>query len=257
MEIAIPSSSLINERDEKIKVYKIGMIARAAAIFRVKVIHIYKDPALDESGLIREVLEYLETPQYLRKYLFPIKGSLRYAGVLPPLRIPSHKPKDLKIGEVREGVIVRVAPDGTAWADIGMKALALYRGKAKERARVTVRVCSKKPLVVEDAQPEGYWGYRVRKARLEDLVKRRDAVVTSRRGKVPEPVEVARKGLLIFGSPSEGVHEIAERLGVSLNGVDVWNMFPDQGTQTVRLEEAVMGSLAITNYLRYVEGGMR
>ena len=257
MDIAIPSSALINEMDEKIKVYKIGIIARAAAIFRVKNIYIYRDPVLDESDLIREVLEYLETPQYLRKYFFPLKKSLRFAGVLPPLKIPSHKPKNLKIGELREGVIVRVAPDGTAWADVGAKALALYRGNARERARVTVRVCSKKPLVVEDAQPEGYWGYRVRKTRLKDLVKRKDAVITSRRGKVPEPRDVARKGLLIFGSPSEGVHEIAERLGVSLEGVDVWNMFPDQGTQTVRLEEAVMGSLAITNYLRCVEGGMR
>ncbi|WP_456368933.1 putative RNA uridine N3 methyltransferase [Geoglobus sp.] len=257
MDIAIPSSSLINERDEKLKVYKIGMIARAAAIFRIRRIYIYHDPLLDEADMIREVLEYLETPQYLRKYLFPIKRSLRFAGVLPPLRIPSHKPKDLKIGEVREGVIVRVAPDGTAWADVGAKALALYRGNAKERARVTVRVCSKNPLVVEDAQPDGYWGYRVRKARLKDLVKRKDAVIASRRGNVPHLRDVAKKGLLIFGSPAEGVHEIAERLGVSLKGVDVWNMFPDQGTQTVRLEEAVMGSLAITNYLRYVEGGMR
>ena len=35
LSIAIPSSALINERDEKIKAYKIGTIARAAAIFKV------------------------------------------------------------------------------------------------------------------------------------------------------------------------------------------------------------------------------
>ncbi len=252
MEIAIPSSSLINERDDKIKYFKIGMIARACAIFRVRHVYIYQDPAFDETHLIKEVLEYLETPQYLRKYLFPLKKSLRYAGILPPLKIPSHKPKDLKIGEVREGLIVRVAPDGTAWADIGMKALALYKGKARERARVTVRVCSKRPLVVEEASPGEYWGYEVRRADLEGLLKREDAVVTSRKGRIPLPDEMKRKNLLIFGSPAEGVHEIAEKLGIEMENVDVWNMFPDQGTQTVRLEEAVLGSLALMNYTKWV-----
>ncbi len=252
MDIAIPSSTLINEKDEKIKLFKIGMIARACSIFKVKCIYIYPDPALNETHLIKEVLEYLETPQYLRKYIFPLKENLRYAGILPPLKIPSHKPKDLKIGEVREGIIVRVAPDGTAWADIGMDALALYKGKAKKRARVTVRVCSKKPLVVEEASPDEYWGYEVRKADLEDLLKREDAVVTSRKGRVPLPEEMRKKNLLIFGSPIEGVQEIARKLGLKVENVDVWNMFPDQGTQTVRLEEAVLGSLALMNYAKWV-----
>lgn len=252
MEIAIPSSMLVNEKDEKLKIYKIGMIARACAIFGVKKIYIYRDPVLDESKLIKEVLEYLETPQYLRKYLFPLKKELRFAGVLPPLKIPSHKPKDLKVGEVREGIIVRVGPDGTAWADVGADALALFRGNARERARVTVRVCSKNPLVVEEAEPEEYWGYKVERAKLEDLVKREDAVVTSRKGGIPEPDEIRKKGLLIFGSPIEGVQEIASRLKIKLDGVDVWNMFPNQATQTVRLEEAVLGSLAIANYLKWV-----
>ncbi len=252
MEIAIPSSSLINEKDEKIRFIKTGMIARACAVFRVERIYIYPDPVLDESDFIKEVLEYLETPQYLRKHLFPVKKGLRYAGLLPPLKIPSHKPKDLKIGEVREGLIVRVAPDGTAWADIGMDALALYKGKAGERARVTVRVCSKKPLVVEEAHPEEYWGYEVRKADLEDLIEREDAVITSRKGRIPLSNEMRRKNLLIFGSPAEGVQEIAEKLGLKVEGVDVWNMFPDQGTQTVRLEEAVIGSLALMNYAKWV-----
>ncbi|MBE8539732.1 putative RNA uridine N3 methyltransferase [Geoglobus acetivorans] len=252
MEIAIPSSSLINERDEKIKIYKIGQIARACSIFRVKRIYIYPDPDFDESDLIKEVLEYLETPQYLRKFLFPLKKELKFVGTLPPLKIPSHKPKDLKIGEVREGIIVRVAPDGTAWADIGTKALALYRGYAEKGARVTVRVCSKKPLVVEEAKPKEYWGYEVRKIRLEKLVRREDAVITSRKGKLPQPEEVKVKRLLIFGSPAEGVHEIAEKFGIILENVDVWNMFPNQATQTVRLEEAILGSLAIANYLKWV-----
>lgn len=105
LSIAIPSSALINENDPKIKTFKIGMIARACAVFRVDEIIIYRDPRLDESRFIKDVLEYMETPQYLRKYI-PIKRTLRFAGVLPPLKIPSHKPKQVKVGEIREGFVV-------------------------------------------------------------------------------------------------------------------------------------------------------
>ncbi len=251
MEIAIPSSSLINERDEKIKIYKIGIIGRAAAVFRVEKIYIYHDPILDESDLIKEILEYLETPQYLRKHIFPIKKSLRYAGLLPPLQIPSHKPKSLKIGEVREGVVVKVAPDGTAWADIGLKALALFRGKARKGARVTVRVCSKNPLVVEEAKAEEYWGYDVKKTELENLLRKENAIITSRKGRIPRIEEMKGDKLLIFGNPKEGVLEIAERLGIH-SDVDVWNMIPNQGSRTVRLEEAIIACLAIINYAKVV-----
>ncbi len=251
MEIAIPSSSLINERDEKIKIYKIGMIGRALAVFRVRTIYIYRDPLLDESDLIKDILEYLETPQYLRKYLFPIKQTLKNVGVLPPLQIPSHKPKSLKIGEIREGVIVKVAPDGTAWADIGLKALALFRGKARKGARVTVRVCSKNPLVVEEEKPKEYWGYKVKKAELENLIRRENAVITSRRGRIPRMDEIKGDKLLIFGNPKEGVLEIAKRLGIDVKA-DIWNLIPNQGCKTVRLEEAIISCLAIINYAKVV-----
>ncbi len=254
ISIAIPSSALINEKDEKIKAYKVGQIARAAAIFRVGEIIIYRDPKLDESDFIADLLEYLETPQYLRRHLIPIKPSLRHAGVLPPLRIPSHAPKDLKIGEVREGIIRKVGPEGTAWVDIGVNALALLKGvKKKSGARVTVRVCSKKPLVVEEGKPAGYWGYKVKKVELEDLL-HRNVVVASRKGSMPglEEITSLEDHVLVFGSPQEGVHEIASRLGVEINA-RCWNIIPKQGVKTVRLEEAVTAALAIINFLK---GGM-
>jgi predicted SPOUT superfamily RNA methylase MTH1 len=252
ISIAIPSSALINEKDEKIKTYKVGLIARAAAIFRVEEILIYRDPVLDESDFIADILKYLETPQYLRKQLIPIKKTLRYAGVLPPLRIPSHKPKHLKIGEVREGVVKKVGPDGTAWVDIGVSALALLRGKASRGARVTVRVCSTKPLVVEEAKPREYWGYRVSIVELEELLKRNDLVITSRKCSTASIGEISALDdniTLVFGSPEKGVFEIAERLGLEIDA-KCWNFIPLQGVETVRLEEAIFATLAIINFVK-------
>ncbi|MBO8181339.1 MAG: hypothetical protein H0Z28_00930 [Archaeoglobus sp.] len=246
--IAIPSSALINETDEKIKAYKVWQIARAAAIYRIEKIYIYRDPKKDESDYIKEILEYLETPQYLRKHLIPLKKSLKFAGLLPPLAIPSHRPKHLKIGELREGVVRKVGPDGTCWVDIGMKALAALKAEKPVGARVTVRVCSKKPLVVEESKAEEYWGYKVKKAKLKDLLEK--SVILSRKGERISPDKRLCDKVLLFGSPIEGVMEIAERLGIEIpESVPIINTIPEQGTETVRLEEAIISSLAIMNVI--------
>lgn len=255
LSIAIPSSSLINERDEKIKAYKVGLIARAAAVFRVDEILIYLDPILDESDYIKNILEYLETPQYLRKQLFPLKKSLRYAGLLPPLSIPSHRSKHLKIGEIREGVVRHVAPDGTRWVDVGVKALAPLDCNAEKGARVTVRICSKKPLRVEEVKPREYWGYEVKKLRMEDLAKRENLVITSRKCEAVKPSALRRDVTLVFGNPEEGVFEIAKRLGIEMRA-ECWNVVPEQGTRTVRLEEAIFAALSLVNFASYW-GGMK
>lgn len=250
--IAIPSSTLSNEMDNKIKAYKVWQIARACAIYRVERIYIYRDPAKDETDYIKEVLEYLETPQYLRKHLFPIKKTLRFVGALPPLAIPSHCPKHLKIGESREGVVRKVGPDGTCWVDIGLPALALLKAKKERGARVTVRVCSRQPLVVEESEPESYWGFRVEKTSLRNLLSG-DAVILSRNG---EDVrnntdELLKRKIFLFGSPGEGVHSIAEKLGIEIPpNIKSINTIPNQGTETVRVEEAIISTLAIRNMLQ-------
>jgi hypothetical protein len=57
--------------DMRIRTLKVGTIARAAAVFRVDRIVIYRDREFDDSRFISRVLQYAETPQYLRKRLFP------------------------------------------------------------------------------------------------------------------------------------------------------------------------------------------
>src|SRR5580700_169795 len=110
LSIAFPDTVLEEHDSLREKTVKLGQIARACSVFGVDDVLVFRDPRGGESGLIRRVLEYLETPQYLRKRLFPLDESLRYAGLLPPLRIPSHKPKvpveSLRPGDFREGVVL-------------------------------------------------------------------------------------------------------------------------------------------------------
>ena len=114
LAIAIPASVISDTPHLREKTSKIGLIGRAAAIFRVDEIIVYPDnPKADQVrdlDFIALLLNYLETPQYLRKRLFKIEPSLQFAGILPPLRTPHHplsgKTRDLKVGEYREGLVL-------------------------------------------------------------------------------------------------------------------------------------------------------
>jgi len=105
-----------------------------------------------------------------------------------------------------------------------------------------------------------YWGYTVRVERrsLKCAVEGAGADLalgTSRKGnafgKVAEALgrrwKQANSILVVFGSPSRGLHEIAADEGAPLERlVDfVVNTVPRQGTETVRTEEALLATLAV------------
>ena len=113
ISVAIPDSCLSDEQTLRGKTLKLSQIARASSIFRVKTIYLYQDIEFNakkaDRKLIKLVLRYLDTPQYLRKALFPHMEELKYAGMLPPIRAPHHKDwqdvKTVKEGEIRVGVV--------------------------------------------------------------------------------------------------------------------------------------------------------
>lgn len=260
--IAIPDT-VLEERDSlRDKTAKLGTIARACAIYGVDLVEVYRDPkGGGERELVLEVLEYLETPQYLRRRLFPLKESLRFAGTLPPLRIPSHKPKipvsALKAGEVREGV---ANSDGTV--DIGLDVAPRLDGKVGAGKRVTVKVTGSEPFtakVVERSEAGEYWGFALESkevAAVLDDGRFELKIGTSRLGK-PLVSEAARLRssvagadsiLMVFGSPTRG---LLEMVGPELpKKVDlVLNLYVEQHVQTVRTEEAIFAGLGLLNDL--------
>ena len=81
--------------------------------------------------------------------------------------------------------------------------------------------------------------------------------MTSKKGKIIHKMQkyfdkISNNHLLIvFGSPERGLHEI---LGQAINAIprpQILNFFPEQATETVRLEEAILGTLAIVNVLTH------
>lgn len=257
ISVAIPESSLSDESLKSAKTRKASVMARICAIFGVKTIYVYRESkgSGSEIDFLIMMLRYLETPQYLRRKIFPRINDLKFAGVLLPLRIPSHltsmDPESLKKGQVREGLVVHAR--GGRFVDAGVGRLLSYRGKEPPGKRVTVAVQEIGPApVVRDVAREEikeYWGYDVkRRASLRSLLAqwKGDVLVTSRRGK-PLAGGYAPKSsdlLVVFGSPERGVHEILGGMGGIHNARTV-NFFPEQKTATVRLEEAMMGTLSI------------
>lgn len=272
--VAIPASVVSDTPHLREKTSKIGLIGRAAAIFRINEIIVYPDDMkvdqTREMSLIALLLSYIETPQYLRKELFKLQPELQFAGILPPLRTPHHplnkKIRSLKIGDYREGVTLAKANEGTQ-VDIGVEQHALILNKhLPVGKRVTVKIVRiGKQVEVELAsrdEASEYWGYIVSMERrsLEEIAdrKRFDLIIaTSKNGalindvadKLTEKWKVAKTILLAFGAPTRGLYEIAESDGFSLDDVAdfVVNTVPRQGTVTVRTEEALIASLSVLN----------
>jgi hypothetical protein len=274
LSIAIPASIVSDTPHLREKTSKIGLIGRAAAIFRVDEIIVYfDDPNLNQTAdasLIATLLAYMETPQYLRKRLFKLKPELQYAGILPPLRTPHHplnrKMKSLKVDEYREGVTVSRTKEGTLM-DIGVEQPALILNKQLTMGnRVSVKIVTvEKRIEVEIANRDEipmYWGYKVtvKRESLGKIAKSKGdfdlTIATSRHGTplseiagIGERWKKARNILLAFGAPTHGLYEILKNEGLSLNDAMnfVVNTIQNQGTETVRTEEALIASLAILN----------
>ena len=274
LSIGIPASVVSDTPHLREKTSKIGLVGRAAAIFRIGEIIIYPDnPKVNQTAnmdLIAALLAYMETPQYLRKRLFKLRPELQYAGILPPLRTPHHplnrRMKNLKVGEYREGVTLSRTKEGTL-IDVGVEQPALILNKQLPmEKRFTVKITKvEKQIEVELANRDEaptYWGYVVTVERhpLGKFVRSGGfelTVATSKRGvpfanvaeKIAEKWKKANTILVAFGAPAQGLYEIVKNEGFNLDDVVdfVVNTVPTQGTETVRTEEALIASLAILN----------
>ena len=109
-----------------------------------------------------------------------------------------------------------------------------------------------------------YWGFEVKtygetiKNFIRDYSKH-VIIATSRKGSLLKQEEAdllqkireKNKILLLFGSPSLGLFEIFKKNGLILEDwADfIINFVNEQGTHTIRTEEAINSTLAILNYI--------
>lgn len=321
LSIALPGSIVANAQSAELRTYLAGQIARTAAIFCINEIVVFKEEnaqddyeetnrepygyqkdAKDPTKFLVTILKYLETPQYLRKLLFPMSPELRFVGLLNPLNLPSHCSID-DPSQYREGVVVnrngyldsggrrdraskgeqtttRISP----FVQAGLRKLVQLQRPLDVGTRITVDLSGNgtdynaRPgkyilgnavdPTKRDVEVPHYWGYSVRQARsLSEAVlacpygDKYDLVLgTSERGtSIADPnftLPSVKHTLIVFGGVKGLEHSascdpILVKKGLGTPEVPVAEFFdfyvntcPEQGSRTIRCEEAIPISLA-------------
>lgn len=270
LSIFIPNSFLSESKDLKIRTYKVGILGRALAIFQADNVVIYNDDNVkNEDGendgrFIAEVLSYMNTPQYLRKQAFPIKAELKHVGILPPLRTPHHPVNSQPdVGDYRQGFTVKRNKKGT-FVDIGMDKLAFCKEQLSVKKifdfKIT-KIAKKEVIVTPDKPDDVYWGYNVISSNKSlknslKLIKPDLVVETTRYGdyidsifdELKHKVDECKSIAILFGGPYSSIQEDVSGQNWDLIKL---NTIPDQGTETVRTEEAVVATLSLFNFMRF------
>jgi predicted SPOUT superfamily RNA methylase MTH1 len=270
LSIFIPNSFLSESKDLKIRTYKVGILGRALAIFQADNVVIYNDDHVkNEDGahdgdFIAEILNYMNTPQYLRKKAFPIRPELKHVGILPPLRTPHHPVNNQPdVGDYRQGFTVKRNKKGT-YVDIGMDKLAFCKEQLTVKRifdfKIT-KIAKKEVIVTPDKPDDVYWGYNVISSNKSlknslKLIKPDLVVETTRYGdyidsifdELKHKVDECKSIAILFGGPYSSIEEDVSHPNWNLFKV---NTIPDQGTETVRTEEAVVATLSLFNFMRF------
>uniref|UniRef100_A0A1B0GGS8 Rna methyltransferase n=1 Tax=Lutzomyia longipalpis TaxID=7200 RepID=A0A1B0GGS8_LUTLO len=290
ISIALPGTILENAHSLELKTYLAGQIARAACIYNIDEIVIYDDSGstvtASEDGVeeqnsrkgccaqMARILQYLECPQYLRKFFFPLHRDLKFCGLLNPLDAPHHLRQNNNF-IFREGVVTeKPTKSGKGChVNIGLRKDALVGETLTPGIRVTVKLPTEDVkegkkvhgTVVSPAQPRQetgvYWGYTVRMAESISRVFSQspyddgyDLIIgTSDRGTnihdIPAKTLSYNHAIVVFGGMM-GI-EYALENDNALNAVDSELLFdkyintaPNQGSRTIRTEEAVLITLA-------------
>jgi predicted SPOUT superfamily RNA methylase MTH1 len=182
--VCFPNSILETGQTKELEADMIGKLARQLCIHNVSKVIVLKDHSyqpkstyFDPSEFILKTLQYLETPQYLRKRLFPICNELRLAGLLPPLECPHHL-REQDQSKYREGVVLnRPVKEGQgSFVDIGLWKDCQIDSKLPTNTRVTVKMSSGSDATSKKnrgyqgtavspyeawRELEKYWGYEV------------------------------------------------------------------------------------------------
>ncbi|XP_070706760.1 putative methyltransferase C9orf114 homolog [Pempheris klunzingeri] len=288
VSVALPGSVLDNAQSTELRTYLAGQIARACVVFCVDEIVVFDEQGEDVKSVegeftgvgkkghaciqLARILQYLECPQYLRKWFFPKHQDLQYAGLLNPLDSPHHMRIDDE-SEYREGIVLdRPTKQGKgSLVNCGMRKDVRIDKQLQSGLRVTVQLKKTqsqenklhKGVVVAPHVPRTvgglYWGYTVRLASCLSAVFTESpyqegydvTIGTSERGgNIDQMTLPPFKHLLVVFGGLQGLEasvDADQNLDVSDPSAlfDLYlNTCPSQGSRTIRTEEAILVSMA-------------
>ncbi|MDY6818925.1 MAG: RNA methyltransferase [Halobacteriales archaeon] len=247
--VLVPSSLVREADDKQDATRKLGIVARAAVVFRVDRIGIFPDPDGEDGEFggefVETVLAYAATPPYLRKDVWDRRDELAAVGLLPPLQVSSQTGSGSDdSGSLRQGIVTEVGSDGRVRVNCGMQhpisLIVPDDMSVDEGERVTIRVSSRRPVrarIVDEPPP----GFTIQRTELTAALDRADAglrIATSRHGEELTVSRLARLtgrldgGMtLAFGAPGRGLPAI-----LGIDPADVQSAVADAETSAVEPE---------------------
>jgi predicted SPOUT superfamily RNA methylase MTH1 len=241
--LVVPGSLTLESPNPQVATHEIGQVGRAAAIYGVDEVVVYEEPEHREGRQVARVLEYQATAPYLRQHLFPISDDLAHVGVLPPLNLPAHLvPSWVEPGQVRMGAMAGKR------VEIGLEEQAELELEDREQpepgeqfpVEVTAARHDKVRVRPHEPDEDEFLSFEVRRApSLSTALDPLDAVLgTSREGEPARAEHAQARPALAFGTPEQGLPELSD------DPPPLVNTIPDQQARSVRVEEAVLASLA-------------
>jgi len=254
--ILIPSTFTSDEKNLIIRTYKIGLIARACVTFGITDIGIYydPDPKFDSHGLGRfivKVLKYINTPPYLRKIAFGRDDSLRYIGVIEPLKTPHHLNK-IYSTRYKYAYVLSKRKSHLYVTDGDKKYKVKITSAYKVGERIVV-IDIREKKIIDKKQIPYYFGFDVfyynkgLPTLLNDLKRRGFCIIgTSKYGSIVSQTKIKcnKKIAIVFGSPYRGLREMLGEKYKDFFDFFI-NVVPDQKVETIRTEEAIFYTLSI------------
>eukprot|EP00002_Diphylleia_rotans_P020711 TRINITY_DN4019_c0_g3_i1.p1 TRINITY_DN4019_c0_g3~~TRINITY_DN4019_c0_g3_i1.p1 ORF type:complete len:358 (-),score=76.28 TRINITY_DN4019_c0_g3_i1:13-1086(-) len=282
VSVAVPASILPAIYSLELKTFIAGQIARILAVHRVDEIIVYGDKEKPSntgrstiSALLCRLLEYTETPQYLRKTLFPVHPDLKHAGLLLPLE-SAHHLKFTEWCQYRDGVVMDrpVREKRGSFVDIGLKVPGKIGITIRPHTRVTLDLGTQTPSesaqyyygdVTSPLTPKEklglYWGYSTRQAQsIQSVIKEcpydegydvKIAISDAGEAVLDEGYQLPKFKHLLLVLPERG------GFGNNIDGEDGldaedlkrmfelhMNPYPATGTRGLRIEESLNIALA-------------
>ncbi|GAA5420923.1 hypothetical protein Stok01_02891 [Sulfurisphaera tokodaii] len=215
---------------------KMSFILRTLTIFRVSKLFWIDDLRNKYiKRVIIDIINYALKPPYLKKEI-KIRKTLSKVGLLNPINIPSHiVEKEAIEGEYR----------------IGSKGFFGLESKINTKSNVILIVNSNPVRIKEYNFYPYYNGFKFYFLNKNNILgKFENLLIASRSGK--DPIKYSseikdmyeKKGItLIIGPPSGGL------LKQLSDYIHVYNFLPNQGVKDIRVEEALISSLSILNFI--------
>lgn len=271
--IVLPDSFLENESTLFLKTLKIGILARLFSIFRINQIIFYNDNANSEDLKIsQEIFKFLSLAPYLRKENKKNK-YLQFSAILPPLQTPNQINYDIGDHIIKESLVLesKKLSNNTysLLLDIGenkpLSILIHNETKQINNGTILPLKINKTNRTIEFFNISNvFWKYNIKftEESLDVFLNHIDTteniiIAASKYGegfsinhymKIKKHFEDCKSIYLLIGPTKGSFKQYLIQKAFDISKINYWiNFIENQGTKTVKIEEAISSALSILN----------